>query len=342
MAAPDRSPAEHLTFLARGAETVRRWGLFPLVRGAEARAPHLPPVGRAKLPSQNIVDLAQTPSLSFAQTTLDKVEVVRGRARVSGYWLGLTGPMGALPLHLTEFAVYEARYAKTRPFGGWLDLISGRMLQLFYRAWADSQPAASLDRGEDRFGAWLGGLSGALEGASATSPFPDRARLHYAALYASRRSASAIEGALSHLMGQPVQLLEFQPRWREIEAEDRTRVGQAFATLGGDAVLGGRIRAASDAFRVVIQARSYRDYKTLLPSGSRFAVAAAALDAFAPSHLEWDIALELREDQIRPARLDGQTQLGWTGWMSRPTKSKRIRRDAHLQRQRRPVRAMGG
>ncbi len=339
MAPADRPPPQHLTFLARAAETARSWGLFPIVRGAEARAQGLPRVGRAKRPSQNIVDLAQTPSLGFAQTTLDSVEIKDGRARVSGYWLGLTGPMGPLPTHLTEFAAYEARYGRSRPFGRWLDVLAGRMLQLFYRAWADTQPAVMLDRPEeDRFACYLASLSGAREGVRQGAAFPADARLHYAALFASRRSAAGIEDGLSHLMGQPVQLLEYQPRWRGIEVEDRSRLGTAFGRLGHDAVLGARVRSAGDAFRIVIKAKNFRDYKTLLPTGTRFAVAAEALDAFAPSHLEWDIALEIQERHMRPARLDGQSQLGWTGWLAKPVKSDRVRQDAHLRRlQRRPA-----
>jgi type VI secretion system ImpH/TssG family protein len=333
MAAPDRTPPDHLSYLAAAAKTVRRWGLFAILRGAESRAPQLPRIGRAKMPAQNIVDLAQTPSLSFADTTLDSVTPQRGRMRLSGFWLGLLGPMGPLPTHLTEFAVYEARYAARRPFGGWLDVIAGRMLQLFYRAWADSQPTALLDRpGDDRFGDYVAALSGAREGVPADAAFPAQARLHYAALFASRRSASGIEDAMTHLMGQPVALLEFQPRWRAIEPDDLTRLGTSYAALGQDAVLGGRVRAASDAFRVVIRARNYRDYRTLLPGGTRYAVAAEALTAFAPSHLEWDIALEIEEREARPARLDGQTALGWTGWLRKPTESHKIRRDAHLRR----------
>ena len=75
--------------------------------------------------------------------------VTDGRAKLRGLWLGLTGPMGALPTHLTEFAFYERRYAKTQPFGDFLDLLAGRMLQLFYRVWADSQPTAQADRPDD-------------------------------------------------------------------------------------------------------------------------------------------------------------------------------------------------
>lgn len=332
MATPRRSPAQYLSFLGEAAETVQRWGLFPLLRRLEGMASHLPRIGRARLPSQNIADLAQMPSLGFSERTLHSIEQARGRGRITGYWLGLLGPMGPLPVHLTEYAHYEERYAKSRPFGRFLDLLADRMLQFFYRAWADSQPAAMADRAaDDRFAHYLAYLSGATRGIDESSAFPPHARLHYAGLFASRRSAIGIQDGLSHLLRQPLQILEYQPRWQAIEEADRSRLGRRYCTLGEDAMLGSRIRSVTDAFRVVIRAQSFRDYQTLLPSGHRFAIASEALDAFAPNHLEWDIAVEIAQEDAPPTRLDGRTRLGWTSWMGKgPTNS--IRRDAHLRK----------
>ena len=164
MAAEDRPPPQHLTFLAAAQEGLTSSGLFPLLRGAESRAPTLPRVGRSKRPDQNIVDLKHVPAFVFPARTLESVTITAGRAKVSGYWLGLTGPMGPLPTHLTEYAAYERRYAKTQPFGDFLDLLGGRMLQLYYRSWADSQPAAHADREEtDQFAVYLAALSGARQ-----------------------------------------------------------------------------------------------------------------------------------------------------------------------------------
>lgn len=340
MAPPDRPPAQHLSFLAGAADAVRRWGMFPLVRGAEARAPGLPRVGRSRRPSQNVVDLAQEPALHFPAPTLNGVEHRHGRIEVSGYWLGLLGPMGPLPNHLSEFAVFERRYAKIRPFGRWLDVLAGRMLQLFYRAWGESQPVVQADRpDDDRFARYLGVLSGAAEGVPADSSFPARARLHYAALFASRRSAVGIEDALGHLLGQRVRVLEYQPRWRDVAPGDQTRLGRAFSTLGGDMLAGKRVLVASDAFRVVVKADSLAEYEALLPSGPRFDIVSQALDAFAPSHLEWDIAIEMDAKHARPARLDGRARLGWTGWM-KPDAGAGNRMDAHLTRRARPAQAI--
>lgn len=339
MAAEDRPPAQHLSYLQRAGAAVRRFGMFPLVRGAEARAPDLPRVGRARLPAQSAVDLAQVPTLAFPDATMVEVEVRNGRPAAHGLWFGLTGPMGPLPTHLTEFALFERRYGTRRPFGRWLDVISNRMLQFFYRVWGDSQPVVQADRPEDdRFAGYLAALSGAAEGAGEDALFPPHARLYYAALFASRRSAVGIEDALGGLLRQPVRVLEYQPRWREIEADDQTRLGRSFARLNEGVVIGARTRVASDAFRVAIRANSMAEYQRLLPSGPRFAIASEALDAFAPSHLEWDIMIEMEERHARPAQLDGRAQLGWTGWL-KPGSGQNIRNDAHLTRRAKGTRA---
>lgn len=334
MAATDGPPPRHLTFLAGLKTSVKRYGLFPVLRGAEARAGDLPRIGQAPTPAESIADLAQLPSMAFPAPTIESIDQHRGRPVVNGLWLGLTGPMGPLPLHLTEFASYERRYAKKRPFGQWLDLIANRMLQLFYRAWADTQPAAQADRPQfDRFATYLARLSGATEGVAATSAFASAARLPYAALFASRRSAVAIEDSLSHLLGQEARVIEFRPRWREIEAEDQTRLGHSFATLGQDAMAGARVRVASDAFRVIVRADGLAAFHSLLPAGARFAVASEALHAFAPSHLEWDLTIELAESAAEKAsaRLDGNSRLGWTSWLAlRDTGG--TRQDTHLRR----------
>jgi len=316
MASSHRPTPHHLNYLARAAERIRTLGPLALLRGAEARAQDLPRIGASRLPSQDVVELAQTPSLAFPAATLDTVRIRRARVRVEGYWLGLTGAMAPLPLHLSEFASYERRYSKKQPFGSFLDVLTGRMLQLFYRTWAIASPAASADRPtEDHFGDRIAALTGAAEGVRPDALFPARARLRYASLYASSRSPAALQDALSDLMRMPVRLIEYVARWRDIEAEERSRVGRRLVSLGRDAVTGGRVRTVSDAFRVVITVCSARELDEMLPGGRRYALMAEALDAFAPPHLEWDIELEVANSAIRPVRLGGSGRLGWSGWI---------------------------
>lgn len=349
MAGQDRAQAHDLIDWPALAGDLPRAGLFGVLRRAEATDAAKPRIGKARRPEQSIIDLAQQPVLGFAQRTLADLEMRRGRPQLRGYWLGLTGPMGPLPAHISEFAWFERRHADKTPFNDWLDLISNRMLQLFYRAWAEAQPAAHADRADDDgFARWLGALSGAMEGTDAHDSFFARARVHYAPLFAGSRSATAIEDALSHLLGHPAKVLEYRPRWRALENEDLSRLGRSFSTLGSDAALGGRVYSAADAFRVVVRARNFADYRSLLPGGARFSVAAEAISAFVPSHLEWDLCVELDEIEAPAARLDTRGRLGWSSWVKKPTAkpaervkrrraapisaTDRVRSDAHLRK----------
>ncbi|HEX8570891.1 MAG TPA: type VI secretion system baseplate subunit TssG [Caulobacteraceae bacterium] len=338
MAPADGSPPDHLShvrFLQDAKKDVARYGFLALVRGAEARAKNLPRVGRSRQPAQNVVDMAHAPALHFPGRTIEDIEFTpSGRVRIRSLFLGLTGPMGALPLHLSEYAFYERRQARSQPFGRFLDLLTDRMLQFFYRAWGDSQPAVHADRpGDDRFAGYLAALSGGMEGATEDGAFPARARLHYAGIFAGRRSAAALQDGLSHLLRTPVRLKEFIARWREVEPSDRTRLGVTggFNQLGRDTVLGGRVRIAEDTFRVIIRTRDVDEYEAFLPGSTRHEVARAGLEALAPSHLDWELELEVPDSKAPPLRLDGKGRLGHTSWLGR-LGTEDYRADARLRR----------
>ena len=75
-----------------------------------------------------------------------------------------------------------------------------------------------------------------------------------------------------------------------------------------------RVCTVDEAFKVVVHVASARDYRDLLPGGARYALLVEAIDAFAPPQLEWEIELAVTGDAIRPARLGGSAQLGWSSW----------------------------
>jgi type VI secretion system protein ImpH len=319
-----------MRLLARAAPQVGRLAPLALLRAVESHGPDLPRIGHSKMPSDDVVTLVQTPMMAFPAASLSAITLDGSRPRIEGYWLGLTGPMGPLPLHLTEFASYERRYAKEQPFGDFVDLAAGRMLQFFYRAWSAASPMASVDRpDDDHFGDRLALLTGAEEGATPDSPFPARARLRYAALYISPRSAGAIADALCDLLRIPVRIVENIVRWRDVEPEDRTSLGRSFAGLGQDVVIGRRVQTAQDAFRVVLTMPDARTYASFLPGGQRFALATAALESFAPPHLEWELELELPAAAVAPIRLGGGMRIGWSAWTGKPG-GEAARADARL------------
>lgn len=332
-----RTP-DHLTFLSAAKDKAKRYGFLALLRQAEARATGFPRIGRSRIPAQNVADLAHEPVLAFPSSTIAEIEPGGpGRLRVRGLFLGLTGPMGALPIHLTEYAFYEKRTGRLRPFGRFLDLISDRMLQFFYRAWADTQPAAQADRpDDDSFSAFAGAVSGLGLASNRRLASPENALtrqdyLRYAGLFTSRRSASALEDGLSSVLGTPVKVTEFVVRWRDIEPRERTRLGSAgFNQLGMDAVLGARVCVAEDTFRATIETETVEDYYSFLPGHPRHKMAKEMLNMLKPSQLSWELQLGLDETVAPSARLDGQSVLGLASWMV-PLRREGMRVDARIR-----------
>jgi type VI secretion system protein ImpH len=338
MAEPDGRTPDHLSYLLGAARQARRHNFFGLLRKAEAQAGRLPRIGRSRTPQQNVVDLAHEPALDFPAATVARIEQgASGRARIRSAFLGLTGPMGPLPIHLTEYAFYEQRGGGKRPFGRFLDLLTDRMLQFFYRAWADTQPAAQADRpDDDRFAAMLGALCGLGLAPSRRLADPARAmswkeHLRYAGLFASRRSAAAIEDGVSHVLQTPVRITEFVVRWRDIAPDQRSRLsGSRYNGLGVDAVLGGRVCLAEDTFRVTVRTATAQDYRNFLPGRPAHQRMREMLEALKPSHLDWEMQLELDEALAPATRLDGTIALGLDSWLA-PRADGGLRVDARLR-----------
>ena len=338
MASARRPSSDHLSFLRGSAERARRFSIFALLRQAEARAPGLPRIGHSRMPQDNVVDLAHSTTLGFPGATLEAIEFgAAGRARVRTCFLGLTGPMGAMPLHLSELAHYESRYSQSRPVGRFLDLLTDRMLQFFYRAWADTQPAADLDRpGEDRFSAYIAALAGIRE--DRRTKFPVASRLGLANLFVLRRSPAALIDALSNLLGMPVSIEEFIARRRSVVSPGphphrrERELQRARPRRDAGRACGGHRRHLSH------QAEGVR-HGGISPSPSQRRALLrdrGQLDALAPAHLEWQLQLEIDETAIEPARLDGAAALGWSAWVA-PRGLARTRGDARLGRKPHPT-----
>ncbi len=189
-AAARPAPRGHLTFFRRAAgKRPGRYGFFALMRGAEARGP-LPRVGRSRLPSRTWPTPGPRLDLDFPGATIDSSRSLRAqrpRARSEGAFLGLTGPMGPMPLHLTEFASYERRYAKShpvRPVPRPAERPDAAVLLPRLVRKPAGRPWPAVPR-TTSFAHYLGQLSGAVDGVREAIALPPKARLHYASLLLS-------------------------------------------------------------------------------------------------------------------------------------------------------------
>ena len=322
----------------------QHYDFFAAVRAVERASPDQPRMGRALNPAQEVMAVAHHGAADFPRTTVEGFDRRAGtqsdgksgrQPRLRSTHFGLTGPMGPMPFYLTELVIYERDRRGPKPLGDFLDLLSSRQLQFFYRAWADAQPCAQADRpADDDFAAHLGAVSGAADlrfvsGDSrpdhAAGGFDAWARLGLAGHFAGLRSASAVADVLSTVLATPVRIVEGIGRWREIPADTRTRLGRSAPErgnhnqLGLGATLGQRFYATEWDVRLVLAARDMASLTALLPGGDRNVILSECARAILPQHIEWSARIEIDEAEIAPARLMRGaigTRLGQTAWVA--------------------------
>lgn len=144
-------------------ETPWRYDLFQLLRRIDAQGGERYPLGRAPLPKFEPLRIGQQPSMGFAPSTVAEVRQreENGLHEVSILSFGLFGPNGPLPVHMTEYARERIHHHQDHSLSAFADLFHHRLTLLFYRAWADAQPAVSLDRDDNRrFEGYLASLIG--------------------------------------------------------------------------------------------------------------------------------------------------------------------------------------
>src|SRR5262249_1152071 len=140
----------------------------------------------------------------------------RSPARLAVGFLGLFGPQGPLPLHLTEYARDRIRQAGDTTFAAFADIFHHRMLALFHRAWSRSRATVSRDRPEhDRFRTYVGAAFGlGLPAQFDSDDVPDRAKLYFAGLFAmASRPPDGLRAILEGYFEKPVKVSEFLGEW---------------------------------------------------------------------------------------------------------------------------------
>src|SRR5690606_39080405 len=205
-----------------------------------------------------------------------------------------------------------------------INLFQHRMLELFYRAWADSDPAATHDRPDaDHFELFLGSFTG-LAAAASRGQLPaagDHAVLGRAGLAGMQaRPAEALEKILADHFGVPVQVESFTGEWLEIPAEAQSRLGGAGepAQLGLGATLGQKSWQVQHGATLQVGALDYHRFGDFLPGAPGRTALEELLGAFAAGEWHWRLRLVLQQPKIPPLRLgDAGTgarppELGWS------------------------------
>ena len=300
----------------------RRFGLFAALRALEQAFPEQPRLGESRKASDDALRLGQAPHLTFAPSDVAKFERTERGANLEQHSFGLFGPNGALPLHLTEHAYTRRHHRDDATFVDFLNVFQHRLISLFYRAWANSEPAASLDRPDsDRFVAYIGALAGIGQpGSLERDCVPDYAKLCRAGLFAAQaRSADGLELILLDYFGLPVQIRQFVAAWLEIPSEQLCRLGvsEEHASLGAGATLGRASRQCQHKFEIVIGPVTLATFERFLPGRAALRELHALVRQYTNDEWTWQVRLLLRDVEIPGARLSQAGELGWTTWLGR-------------------------
>jgi len=300
-------------------------GFVALMRHLGARHQDQPAVGCAQLPSQEIFRLGQLASLAFAPREIASVSEHNGQWRVKLLSLGMLGPNGVLPLHFTELVRERSEARMDHTLADFLDIFHHRWLTHLYRAWAQAQSAAGLDRADgetfSRYVARIGGDEPDEVQSSALSPHARWASVAHRVRAA--RNPDGLVSTLKRYFGVEVALQEFCLAWMVIEKQDQCRLGKAGVSemLGQGAMLGEVVADRQTRFRLIIGPLNLSAYLRLTPqghqSGSDLAALVELVRAFIGFEYIWEVELLVHADAAPAVRLGDEAQLSWSTWMGK-------------------------
>jgi type VI secretion system protein ImpH len=305
------------------------FSLFAALRLIERACAQQPRLGESRKASDDVVRLAQAPHLSFAPSDVASATTnEEGQFHLEQYGFGVLGPNGALPLHLTELAYERRRQKEDGTIADFLNLFQHRLISLFYRAWAESEPAVSLDRpSADRFRSYVGALIGlAPESAHGLDEVLDYAKLARAGRFSQgTRSADGLENLLADYFGIPVEVHQFVGAWLDIPQDLHCRLGEQ--RLGMSATLGGSTWQCQHKFEIVLGPLAGNDFANFLPGARGLAELRALVRLYTNDEWSSQVRLRLEDPQIGGMRLgsnqgpsqgpgnNNSSQLGWTSWL---------------------------
>jgi type VI secretion system protein ImpH len=136
-------------------------------------------------------------------------------------------------------------------------------------------------------------------------------------------SAVAIEAAVGYFSGVEARLDQFVDRVIPLEAEDRTRLGEANGELGVNAVCGSEARENQTMFRVNLGPVDFGRFVRFLPSGDMLRPLCSLIRYMAGIEFDFEIRLYLKREEVIPCRLGGKEtpdspRLGWSTWLKAP------------------------
>jgi type VI secretion system protein ImpH len=302
-----------------------RFEFFQAVRLLERITARREPVGRFVNPANEVVRFAAHPSIQFPASQIQELQWSgEGPPRMSVTFMGLTGPLGVLPLAYTQL-VRERVQQRDTTLRDFLDIFNHRIISLFYQAWEKYRfPIAYERREQDRFSFYLLALIGlGTRGLQNRQAVHDESLLYYVGLLAQRpRSALALQLVLSDYFDAPVEIEQFAGAWHRLDRETQSCLEQGNSyseQLGIGTVVGDEVWDQQSGVRIKLGPLRLSQYLDFLPNGTAYEPLRALVRFFSGTEFDFEVQLILKREEVPRCELgsegEASPQLGWVTWM---------------------------
>jgi len=237
-------------------------------------------------------------------------------------FIGLTGPVGALPRHYTEKLIERELVFRDRAARVFLDIFSNRMVAFFYQAWKKYRLHFLYEQDrKNLFTPLMLSLVGCdhvrlrAELQLGKRDIYDESIAHYAGIARHRPvSAANVQRMLEDYFGVRVRLEQFIGRWFSIPADQRTTLSGAYAELGVSSFCGERTWQRQTKIRIMIGPMTRPEFLSFLPYGAAARELSRMLALTLGQSFEFEVRLVLEKEGIFPASLGSKDQPARLGW----------------------------
>lgn len=273
-----------------------------------------------------VVRFRANPALAFPASEIQSLTYRQGKPPLMAVnFMGLTGPLGSLPLVYREFVLDRIRVGD-EALRDFIDIFNHRMIALFYGAWRRNHFVVDYKQGkEDSVSQHVLELLGL-----GTTGLRDRAEVPYDVLtyYAglvtqSPRSACALRQTLRDYFDVPVEIKQFAGAWYALTPSSRCVLEDgdtAAEQLGSSTVMGDEVWNPQSRVRIKLGPLTLAQFMDFLPSGEAYTRLRSIVKFFSNDELDFELQLTLERDQIPSWKLDYQHEddlrLGWTTWLA--------------------------
>jgi type VI secretion system protein ImpH len=300
-----------------------RYEFFQAVRLLERilRGRNMP--GRFANPRTEVVRFAAHNSTAFPASEIQSLEWREKQPPLMVVnFMGLTGPVGELPLYYTLFVAERLR-ARDTAMRDFLDIFNHRAISLFYQAWERYRFTVQYERGGgDRLSHYLLDFIGlGTKGLERRQAVPDDSLIYYAGLLGQQpRSARALRQLIEDYFEVPAEVVQFAGAWYRLEPQMQCHMetgGTTSEQLAVGAVVGDEIWDEQSRVRIRLGPLSIEQYQDFLPSGTAYEPL-RGLTRFFSSEFDFEAQLVLRRGEVPECELGREDEtaprLGWLTW----------------------------